>query len=149
MKKQIYKDISLILIMGMLYMGIEILWRGYTDISMLFVGGLCSFLVGRLNEHPKFYDRKMWQQCVIGALITLNIEFVSGLILNIWLGLNIWDYSGMWGNICGQVCLPYGFLWFLLMPLCIYVDDWLRYKLFEEEKPIGLFENFKDLVTGE
>ncbi|WP_242954085.1 putative ABC transporter permease [Clostridium puniceum] len=138
----------LIFIMGSLYMVLEGFWRGWTNISMLFVGGLCAFLVGKLNEHPTFYDRKMWQQCLIGTVITLFIEFISGLVLNMWLSFNIWDYSNTWGNVYGQICLPYAFLWFILMPLCIYVDDYLRYKLFQEEKPLGLKENYINLCLG-
>lgn len=133
--------------MGALYMVLEGLWRGWTNISMLAVGGLCSFLIGRLNEHPAFYNRKMWEQCLIGTVIILVIEFTSGMILNVWLGLHIWDYSNTWGNFYGQICLLYAFLWFLLVPTAIYVDDYLRYKLFGEEKPAGLSKNYKDLVT--
>jgi hypothetical protein len=146
--KQLYKDLMLIIIMGIMYMGIEILWRGRTDISMMFVGGICGFLVGRLNEHPKFYERKMWEQCLTGTLITLCIEFVSGMILNVWLKLNIWDYSNLKYNLYGQICLTYAGWWFLLMPLAIWMDDYLRYKLFDEEKPSGLLEYYKDLFTG-
>jgi uncharacterized membrane protein len=127
-------------------MVLEGLWRGWTNISMLVVGGLCAFLVGKLNEQPSFYNRKMWQQCLIGTMITLCIEFISGMILNVWLKLNIWDYNNTWGNIYGQICLPYAILWFLLIPFCIYVDDYSRYKLFQEEKPIGLLENYKNLI---
>ncbi|WP_242983129.1 hypothetical protein [Clostridium drakei] len=87
------KDLLLIFIMGALYMVVEGLWRGWTHISMLVVGGLASFFIGRLNQHPKFYDRKMWQECVIGTLIILILEFTSGMILNVWLWLGIWDYS--------------------------------------------------------
>ncbi|BCZ49431.1 hypothetical protein psyc5s11_54980 [Clostridium gelidum] len=148
MKNKIYKDLLLIFIMGSLYMVIEGLWRGWTNISMLVVGGLCAFLIGRLNEYKAFYNRKMYEQCLIGTVITLVIEFISGLILNIWLGFNIWDYSDTFGNLYGQVCLPYAFLWFLLMPLAIYTDDYLRYRLFGEEKPVGLLDNYKDLITG-
>jgi uncharacterized membrane protein len=145
---KLYKDLILIIIMGTMYMGIEILWRDYTDISMMFVGGLCGFLVGRLNEHPKFYDRKMWQQCLIGTLITLCIEFISGMILNVWLKLNIWDYSKEFGNVYGQICLTYAGLWFILMPLAIWLDDWLRYRLFKEEMPTGLVSYYLDLFTN-
>ena len=83
------KDLLLIFIMGALYMVLEGLWRGWTHISMLVVSGLSAFLIGRLNEHPTFYDRKMWQQCVIGTLIILMLEFTSGMLLNVWLGLGI------------------------------------------------------------
>jgi len=147
-KNKIYKELLLIFIMGSLYMVIEGLWRGWTNISMLIVGGLCAFLIGRLNEYKAFYNRKMYEQCLIGTVITLVIEFISGLILNVWLGLHIWDYSDTLGNVYGQICLPYSILWFLLMPLAIYTDDYLRYRLFGEEKPVGLLDNYKDLITG-
>lgn len=142
---KLYKDFILIFILGSLYMILEGLWRGWTNISMLFVGGVCAFLVGKLNEHPRFYDRKMWQQCLSGTLITLCIEFISGMILNVWLKLNIWDYSNLKYNLCGQICLTYAVLWFLLMPLTIFIDDWLRYKLFQEKKPLGIINNYKNL----
>jgi len=148
LKKQLYKDLILIFIMGALYMILEGVWRGWTHISMLFVGGICAFLIGRLNEHPKFYDKKMWQQCLIGTLIILTLEFTSGCILNLWLHLDVWSYANEPFNILGQICLPYALLWLLLVPTAIYVDDYLRYKLFEEKKPEGLLKNYKDLFTG-
>ncbi len=147
MKKQLYKDLLLIFIMGALYMVLEGVWRGWTNISMLLVGGFCAFLIGRLNEHPEFYDKKMWQECLIGTVIALLVEFGSGCILNLWLGFNIWSYAGVFGNILGQVCLPYAGLWFLLIPFAIYVDDYLRYRLFAEKEPNGILKNYKDLFT--
>ena len=144
---RVFKDLCLIVLMGFMYMGIEVLWRGRTSIFMGLVGGTCGLLIGELNEHSAFYVRKMWEQSLIGTLITLAIEFISGVILNIWWKLDIWDYSGMYGNILGQICIPYAFLWFLLMPTAVFVDDWLRYKLFKEEKPSGLISNYISLFT--
>jgi len=149
LKNKIYKDLTLIFIMGSLYMVLEGLWRGWTNISMLFIGGMCAFLIGRLNEQDCFVNMKMWQQCCIGTLITLSLEFIFGMILNVWLKFNIWDYKDTWGNLYGQICLPYALLWFILMPFCIYTDDWLRYKLFQEERPIGLIKNYKNLFLGQ
>ena len=129
-------------------MVLEGLWRGWTNISMLFVGGLCAFMIGRLNEYESFYKLKMWQQCLIGTLITLVIEFISGLILNVLLGFHIWDYSDMKLNLYGQISLNYAFLWFFLMPLAIYTDDFLRWIIFKEPKPDSLLEYYKDLITN-
>lgn len=148
MKNKVYKDIILIFIMGALYMVLEGMWRGWTHISMLVVGGISAFLIGRLNEHPAFYDRKMWQECIIGTAIILILEFTSGMVLNVWLKLNIWDYSDTWGNLYGQICIPYAILWFMLVPFCVFVDDYLRYKLFGEKKPLELLHNYEDLFTG-
>jgi Predicted membrane protein len=141
------KDLLLIFVMGMLYMVLEGLWKGWTNIFMLPIGGSCGFLVGRLNEHPAFYNRKMWEQCIIGTLIVLIIEFFSGMILNLLLRLHLWDYSDMWGNFYGQICIPYALLWFVLIPLTIYADDYLRYRLFGEVEPKGLLYNYKLLFT--
>jgi len=148
MRLRIYKDLVLIFVMGMFYMVLEGLWRGWTNISMLLVGGICAFLTGRLNEQNIFSNMKMWQQCFVGTIITLIIEFISGLILNVWLGFHIWNYSNTWGNVYGQICIPYSILWFLLMPFCIFVDDYLIYRLFQEKKPLGLLNNYKNLFSG-
>jgi uncharacterized membrane protein len=145
--KIIKKDAIIIFVMGALYMVLEGLWRGWTNISMLVVGGLCGFLIGKLNEQPDFY-RKIWEQCLIGMLIVLVIEFISGMILNVFLQFGIWDYSNIWGNFYGQICIPYAILWFLLVPLVIYVDDYLRFRLFEEEEPQELLKNYKNLFLG-
>lgn len=45
-------------------------------------------------------------------------------------------------NILGQISLPFTLIWFLLSGVIIIVDDWLRYKLFKEDKPryVSLFK---------
>ena len=62
-------------------------------------------------------------------------ELVAGLILNVWLGLGIWDYSTMPLNFMGQICLPFCLLWVLLSVVAVVLDDWLRHWLFAEEHP--------------
>jgi uncharacterized membrane protein len=133
--------------MGVIYFCLELLYRQYSSFWMILVGGLCCFLIGRLNEHPKFYKCKMWQQCFIGTGITLCIEFISGMILNVCLKMNIWNYSDLPFNLYGQISLYYAWLWFALMPLCIYVDDVLRWLLFKEQKPTSLWSYYWELVT--
>lgn len=145
---KLYKDILLTLIMGYIYYRLELLYDGKSSWWMILVGGICCSLVGRLNEQPLFFERKMWQQCLTGTLITLVIEFLSGMFFNVYLNLNIWDYSNTKWNLHGQICPQFGAIWFALMPLCIYVDDYMRHKLFGEEKPKGLLSNYVDLITG-
>jgi uncharacterized membrane protein len=124
-------------VLGMCYATIELLWRGVTYMPMIWVGGLCGLCVGLLNQNKAFCGLKIWQQAVIGTIITLIIEYISGYILNIKLSMNIWDYSKMPCNLNGQICLTYAIYWFLLMPFAIYFDDWLRWKLFNQKKPDG------------
>jgi uncharacterized membrane protein len=124
----------LFLIGGFSYGGIEILFRGYSHISMLVAGGICFILIGLLNEG---YSRKLSQvsQMAISAVIITLVEFVTGLIVNVWLKLNVWDYSKQPYNVMGQICLLYSNIWFFMSLFGILLDDYLRYFLLGEEKP--------------
>lgn len=147
--KHLWRLLVLWILLGMGYTTLELLFRGVTYLQMLWIGGLVGVLVGLLNEHPAYYNRLMWQQCLLGTIITDVIEFISGYVLNIVLHRNIWDYSSMPYNFHGQICLFMTIAWFFLMPFAIYADDWLRYKLFDEEKPEGnVLYNYKRLFTG-
>ena len=132
--KAILKAIILIAVGGMLYALFEIGFRGYTHWTMIIVGGICFYLIGLINEVIP-WEMEIWKQCVIGSLVVTAVEFVSGCIINLWLGWGVWDYSDMPFNILGQVCLPFSALWVLLSALAIILDDYLRYWLYHEEKP--------------
>ncbi len=121
----LFKNLILFSIGGIVYVIIELLWRGYTHISMFLLGGLCFWIIGALNE-KRSHKLPLITQMVIGMAIITALEFVFGYILNIRLGLNIWNYADMPMNILGQICLPYALLWFVLSGVCVVVDDWLR-----------------------
>jgi uncharacterized membrane protein len=124
----------LFLVGGFAYGGIEILSRGYSHISMFLAGGICFILIGLLNEvFPR--NMSVISQMAVSAGIITAVEFISGVIVNLWLKLNIWDYSDKPYNILGQVCLLYTNIWFFLSLLAILLDDYLRYFLLKEEKP--------------
>ena len=76
----------------------------------------------------------VWQALIGGTMVTC-LEFITGVIVNIWLKLGVWDYSGLPLNILGQVCLPFYFAWVGLSVVAIVFDDYLRYWFFGEEKP--------------
>lgn len=128
-KNYLIKELILLIIFGITYCGIEILYRGRTHISMLFVGGLCAVLIGMINEiTPKM---NIILQMFIGAVIVTIIEFFSGYIINIILGLNVWDYSNLMFNYKGQISLIFTVIWFFLSAPVIYLDDKLRKILFK------------------
>lgn len=119
---------------GIVYILIELLWRGKSHWSMGILGGLCFVVLGLMNEkYPR--PAPLWIQMITGAFIITVLEFISGCILNLWLGLDIWNYSNLPFNILGQICLPYMALWLVLSLVCIITDDYLRYIFFGEEKP--------------
>lgn len=128
----LFKYAVLFVFGGTLYMSIELLWRSKTSISMGIVAGIAFISIGLLNEILNWND-SFWLQCLCGCLLITVLELISGTILNIWLGLNIWDYSDRWGNYCGQICPLFSFFWFLLSGVAIILDDGLRHLLFNEE----------------
>lgn len=132
--KNILKMIVLLFIGGTIYFCIEMLWRGYSHVSMFIVGGICFIAIGAINEYIP-WSMGLFQQSLLGACFVTGIEFIAGLILNVWLKLEILDYTNMPFNILGQICLPFFFAWIVLSVVGIIVDDYLRFFLFKEEKP--------------
>ena len=122
--KKLLKNLLIFSIFGLTYGLIEILWRGYTHPSMVIVGGICGLLIGLLNEKNK--KMNLLLQMVEGMVIVTVLEFVSGIILNLCLGLNVWDYSNMRFNLLGQVCPQFCIAWFFLSYFVIRIDDFLR-----------------------
>jgi len=126
---------SILFVIGaLLYLLTEIIYRGHTHWTMGALGGVCFILVGLINEYLS-WKTPLWLQGIIGATIITVLELISGLILNILLGLGIWDYSQMPFNFMGQICLSFSIAWIGLSVLAIILDDYLRYWLFREEYP--------------
>ena len=132
--KQILKLCVLALIGGITYMLIELAWRGYSHISMFILGSICFLLLGGINEFLPWELGFVWQM-LIGAGIVTILELIFGIVVNVWLELEVWDYSNLPFNFMGQICLPFSFAWTLISGVAIVVDDYLRYLLFGEEKP--------------
>ena len=128
------RPLLLIGIGGLLYVLIEMAFRGRSHWTMFLVGGLCFWLIGLINEVLP-WEMPLWKQCIIGAMIVTAVEFLSGCIINLWLGWDVWDYSNMPFNVLGQICLPFSLLWILLSAVAIVLDDHLRYWMYGEEKP--------------
>ena len=63
------------------------------------------------------------------------VEFVAGLVLNLWLGLDIWDYSHLPFNLMGQICPQFAALWWGLCMMFIPIFDWLRWAVEGGERP--------------
>jgi len=121
---------------------------GYTSVWMFIAGAFSGIGLGAIQENKwvKHKISSFWQS-VIGAGLILVIEFISGCIFNIWLGMGIWDYSTLPFNICGQICLLFGILWFFLTPFAFWVDELIDFYLFESVKSITpLFQRYKSCL---
>ena len=130
--RRLIKPSVLFAIGGLLYIIIELLWRGRTHWTMFVVGGLCFVWIGRINEIFTFEMSLMYQMFISSWLVTF-IELIEGIVING--NYAIWDYRDMPLNLLGQVCLPYTVLWFFLSCPAIILDDYLRYWIFREDKP--------------
>ena len=133
-KKSILKYFVLGWFGGSTYCSLEVIFRGRSHWSMVVLAFILFLLIGSLNNlFP--WEMSLAKQGIIGACMVTVLEFITGCIVNIWLGWNVWDYSNMPLNILGQVCLPFSLLWILLSIVCIIVDDYLRYLMFNEQMP--------------
>lgn len=121
--KRVFECFTVFLIGGTLYCIIEIFWRGATHWSMGIAGGGSFCAIYLLRKHCD--EVALWLRCITGAVIICTVELAAGFVLNIVLGWSIWDYSGRWLNIYGQICPLYAALWFFI---CI-PGNWLSEKL--------------------
>lgn len=132
--RQLYKYLILISVGGLLYIALELLWRGHSHWTMFVLGGLCFVGLGLINEVLPWY-MPLWQQILLGACLVTALEFLTGCIVNLCLGWCVWDYSNMPGNVLGQICPQYYVLWMPVSLAGIVLDDILRFRWWGEERP--------------
>lgn len=133
--KTFMEYLILFFIGGCIYYSLEIVWRGHSHWSMFILGGVCLIAVGLINEILP-WTTFIEEQILIGTGVITLLEFIAGLILNIWLDLGIWDYSDIPLNFMGQICIPFIVIWIILAATAILLDDRIRYAWFDEEEPV-------------
>lgn len=102
--------------------------------TMLLVAIILSIPLERGGAELPWSMPLALQALVCTILITIT-EFIVGLILNVWLGLGVWDYSHLPGNILGQICPQFMCVWYLLSFIFIPVFDWIKYAILGGEVP--------------
>lgn len=78
----------------------------------------------------------LWGQALICGTAVTAAELAAGLALNLWLGLGVWDYSGMPGNLWGQICPQFAALWCVVCLAAVPLFDWLRWAVLGGERPV-------------
>lgn len=119
---------------GIIYCSIELLWRSWTHWSMFILGGVCFICLGLINEILS-WDTPLLIQMAIGCVIITMLEFITGCVVNLGLGWNVWDYSKYPLNFLGQISVRSSVLWYFLSIVGIVLDDFIRWKVFGEDKP--------------
>lgn len=112
------------LIASGIYLLIELAWRGRTHWTMLPLAAAIFICAGALDEVER--PPSIWQQVILGTTIATALEFVAGLILNVWLGLGIWDYSNLPGNVLGQICPQFTLAWAVLVLISIRIENFMH-----------------------
>ena len=107
----------LLLAGGSVYVCIELLWRGRSHGSMFLCGGLCTVLIGMLNEWAP--GLPLTAQMLLGACVITASELLFGFLFN--RSYAVWDYRGLPHNFRGQISL-----------LAVFLDDGVRYLAFGE-----------------
>ena len=114
-----WKQTLLFYLGGMIYTGLELLWRGFTHSSMFILGGLCFLLIGALGRVPS--PLSVPARALISAGIVTTLELGCGLLVN--RSYQVWDYRAMPMNYHGQICLPFTLLWIPVSLAAIFLYD--------------------------
>ena len=112
-----FKYSAIALAGGVVYYGIEILYRGHSHWSMAICGGVCLVAICLINQ--RFPSWNLLLRAALCALAITAIELFSGCVLNLWLDWHVWDYRSQPFNLLGQIAPLFTFFWFLLsLPVC-------------------------------
>lgn len=125
---------------GTVYFLLEVAWKTATgrpesiSWTMLALAILLTAAVERCGEQLP-WAVPLWLQALACAALVTAVELAAGLILNIWLGLGVWDYSDLPGNFMGQICPQFAAIWFGLCLVFIPAFDWMRWSVEGGERP--------------
>jgi len=116
---------------------LEVIWRGETHPSMLLAGGISFCSLAVISKRMK--DMHFLYKCIIGSVAITAIELIFGCIFNIWLRMNVWDYSYIPLNFDGQICFLYSVIWAILctgaIPFSEILYNKLKVSLSQTQKP--------------
>lgn len=115
------RNILIFIIGGLGYGILEILWRGYTHPSMFILGGICFLFIHFITIY--FTELNLIKKGLLSAFFITSLEFITGLIVNLYMKLAVWDYSLLPLNLNGQISLIYSILWFFLSVALIRITE--------------------------
>lgn len=115
---KIGKYLTLFSLGGGAYVGLELLYRGRSHISMFGAGGLCFLILGVLRRQRLPAAAKIGA----GAGAITAVELATGLLVN--RDFAVWDYRGQPGNFLGQICPMFMALWIPLSAAGMALYGW-------------------------
>jgi hypothetical protein len=155
------KNLTLFVLMGIFYNFTEVTYNafsgltigltGSTSLWMTLVGGFLGVMLEKFSKGQAVLDRKsIYTLRVLAGALAINIvEFVSGSILNLWLGMDLWDYSHEPLNILGQVSAYHAALWLLFTPFVFWLGAVMDHYIADEKRPYPLYSYYLDFFRRE
>ena len=75
---------------------------------------------------PPGMTNGFWRLVWWGGLTATAVEYIVHLAYDKLLRVRFWDYTAVWGNLRGRVCLPFSVAWGLLLAALLPpVQAWL------------------------
>lgn len=126
-----YAKYSITFLMGyFLYALIEIIARGYTHWTMALTGGAVFTTLCILFRYaPPMPEQVLY---LLGAIVITSYELAVGVIVNMHLHWDVWDYSTLPLNYHGQICLVHSIFWYFTSIPAKYVYDCFAPKFFTD-----------------
>lgn len=126
--KTIMKYVLLSTFGGYAYVLIEIIFRGRSDVSMMFCASICVIPMMLLNNFFS-YEINFLLQIALCTISTTALEWIFGILYNS--NHRIWDYSGIFlSSPDGQVCVPFALVWGVISAFVIILMDYIDWQLF-------------------
>ena len=110
---------------GTVYQALELFWRRRTHWSMFVAGGVSAVLL-QFVCNGIFYGVPLFFKCLLGGTLITAVEFSVGCVVNLGLGLKVWDYSGCRHHILGQICPFFSAVWGVLSFPALLLLDFLH-----------------------
>lgn len=131
LNKRIMMALGTFMIGGFIYCLIELIYRGYTDISMYILAGFCSVIMAGLNDLFSF-DMQFPLQVGVASVACIFGEYITGLLVN--QNFEIWDYRDLPGTFAdGQLNVVFCLAWFGLSIIGIPLLDYVEWKFMKQE----------------
>lgn len=119
---------------GCIYYSFEMLFRGFSHWSMFILGGIC-FVFFAVQGKMLLWQDPLWLQLVRCMVFVTSMEFITGIIVNKWLHMQVWDYSRLPLQLFGQICVPFIIIFSGLAAVGIILSGYLMHWLYQEPKP--------------
>ena len=133
-RKKICEYLLIWLVGGCLYYTFEVVFRGFSHWSMFVLGGICMCFCAWQGSVREWRD-PMWMQMLRCMVFITSCEFITGIIVNKWMGWHVWDYTDQPFQIMGQICLPFTVIFSGLCAAGILLSGYLLHFLYGEKHP--------------